>query len=150
MTEDSAQHGVCELDRLVPTEPPHVLAFAGSRAGFAVGGDGVPQIEMGVALRPWMHIDTDELRISARETSLFEDLANGCLLRRLARVDVPARLHPPTDPAMEVQEHTTRAGDDRRGGDMRRVGVLVEGPLETVELDEEASLRLRFPFVDRR
>ena len=151
MTECSAKAVVGDGDRVVPAEPEHVLALVGG--GTRVGVDPVeqvPEVEVGVALRPGVDVDVHQHRIGARDAGLLEHLAHGRVFRRLALVDVATRLEPHPEPAVEVQEHTARTGDDRRRGHMRRVGVLVEGSFQTVELGEEPPLRLRFSFVDRR
>ena len=151
MTERSAQAVVRDRDRVVPAEPEHVLALVGGRARVGVDAvEQVPQVEVGVPLRPGVDVDVHQHRIGARDTGLLEDLSHGRVLRRLAFVDVAAGLEPHPEATVEVQEHAPRSHDDRRRGHVRRVGVLVEGPLEAMELGEKPSLRLRLPFVDRR
>ena len=151
MTERAAQARVGDGDRFVPVEPTHVLTLVRGRARVAVhAGEEVPQVEMGVALRPWVDVDVHEHRAAAGETGLLDDLTHGRLLRRLACVDVSSGLQPQAETAVQMQEDATRTGDDRRRGHVRRVGVFVERPVQSVELGEEAALRLRLPFIDKR
>ena len=71
----------------------------------------------------------------------------------VAGVDVTAGLQPQTEPLVPMQHHATGDGvahHDRRGGDVHRCGVLVEGMLEAVELLDERDDRRTFTCIDRR
>ena len=69
--------------------------------------------------------------------------------RRLALLHVTSGLHPEAESPMHEQEHASAADDHRRSGDVREVGVLVEGRPQSIELVGDARERCRFTLVDR-
>ena len=66
------------------------------------------------------------------------------------RVDVPARLDPDVERLVAVQQDAAGPDDDRRPGDVDRVGVLVEGLLEALDLGAEPLDAAPFALVHRR
>jgi hypothetical protein len=87
-------------------------------------------------------------RVPGEQARLLERLADGCVLRTLAGLDVPAGLEPAVEAPVQVQEDATRVlvDDDRRGGHVRgkgrpRVGVLVTR-------QQAAKVRDRVPLLD--
>ena len=64
--------------------------------------------------------------MAQRQAGLLLPTHAGRPPRGLTRVEVAARLHPPVQPLVHVQDRPAPADDDRRAGDVRGVGVEVE------------------------
>ena len=62
--------------------------------------------------------------------------------------DVAARLQPPAEDTMAVEDDASRTHHDRRRRHVDRVGVDVEGPLESVEAADDLGDRVPFALVD--
>ena len=91
----------------------------------------VTEIEVGVGVWPGTDVDVKEVRRTVGESEVLEaDLlsgfADGRLRRLLVGGDVTAREDPDAEQPVAVQVHAAAADDERRRGDVHRVGVLVE------------------------
>ena len=84
-----------------------------------------------------------------RQTGLLDRLAHGGVPRQLPGVDVTAGLDPDPQPLVAVQDDPPGPDDQGRGGDVHRVGVLVERVGQAGHLDGEALDADPLPLVDR-
>ena len=104
---------------------------------------------MGMTERRLMDVDVDQAGppwgMRHLEPQLLDGFAQGGLGWLLARVDVPAGLHPAGQALVQVEDRAPRAHDDGRRRDMGGVGVLVVGIGQAVQLGQEAGLRRRSP-----
>jgi hypothetical protein len=100
-----------------------------------------------------MDVEADEQRAIGRvddgEPGLLDRLAPGGLRGRLPRLQVPTGLQPPTLASVAVQQGASGADHHRRRSHVDRVGVLVPGPLETIELGQEPVLGGLLTLVGR-
>ena len=96
-------------------------------------------------------VDVNEVgaarRVAQGETGFLHRLAQRGGGRVLPLVEVTTGLEPDAQPPMPVEHGAARAGHDRRGGDVGRVGVAAEGIGESLELGQERCLRSRLPRV---
>lgn len=106
---------------------------------------------MGVPTGARVHIEMHEPGAdeSHVETGLLGRLSSRRIPGGLPGVDVATRLQPDPETAMPVQQHPTRADDDRRTGHVHRIGMLRERFGETVEQLEEPAPTLALALVDR-
>jgi hypothetical protein len=104
-----------------------------------------------------MDVDVDEHRCAIDnerpgepcvEAGLLAGLAQGCLPRGLAGVDVASRLDPDSQPLVLVEQHTARADDNPRCGHVHRIGIDVERGVEHVVQVEESGDRVGLALVD--
>ena len=106
--------GSATVIAVVPVEPGDVLALPRRRRRIGVVGvDAVAQVEVGVTTRAGVDVDVDQLGLVAgeagREPGLLRRLPHGGVPRRLARVDVPARLDPDAERLVPVQQRCRAA-----------------------------------------
>lgn len=102
---------------------------------------------MDVAAGGRVHVHVDQAAIPQPEVKagLLDRLPQGRVGRRLARLQVAARLQPEPQQLVAVEEQAARAGHDGRGGDVGEVGFAVEGPLQDRERGQEGGAR--FPLA---
>lgn len=84
-----------------------------------------------------------------RQARLLAGFAQRGLPRRLAVVDVSARLQPDGKSLVQVEDHAQVTGDDCGGGDMGRRSMFVERSLEQVEGRDERRDGPSFARVGR-
>ncbi len=83
-----------------------------------------------------VHVDDGgaDLGVADFQPGLLAGLPQGGIGQWLARVDVAAGLQPEAESLVAVQHHAARADHDGAGGDVDRIGVLVERVLEGQEV----------------
>jgi len=106
-----------------------------------------------VAAAAGMDVDMDELRPAGRvvegQAGLLLGLPEGAGGEVLPRLEVAAGLDPDPESPVEEQQHPRGPGDDGRGRDVRRVGVLVEGSVQPRQGGVEGGERRSLAPVDR-
>lgn len=99
-----------------------------------------------------VHIHVDHGRAGSRmadcQTRLLNRLPHGSIFRAFPGIDVTPWLQPSMEPAVTVEHHPPRADHDGRRGEMGRIGRLVEGTGQAVELGRHDLDRERLPSID--
>ena len=134
----------------------------GSRIGGATVGSAaveqIAQVEMGVTASAGVHVDMNQLRNTRCiegpeephvEAGLLDALTPGRLPRRLARIDVPSRLHPEPEPLVLQQHDPARPDHEARPRHVDRIVLPGERIVECVEGDQEGVDRGRLAVVHR-
>jgi uncharacterized membrane protein len=109
---------------------------------------------VGVTVRDIVDADVSELGRSAEEpdleSGLFGHLPRRRLPRRLAGVDVSARLHPHGELVVVEEHDATPSDDESRPGDVNRVGIRIERVRKSPNLGNESLDVTAFLVVDGR
>jgi hypothetical protein len=100
-----------------------------------------------------MNVQVDKPRsvvgVADRQAGLLARLAQRGLSRRLAGVDMPARLHPATHPLVPVQYGAAGSDHDGRAGHMHRVRSPVERVRQPVKLGQKPRAGTELPWRRR-
>ena len=149
VSQDAFQSRVRLLDSRLPVVPTNLLALTLGRVWVIIATvEEIAHVEVCMSSTARMHIDVHELRHPlAVEPSGKTNLEPGLLPsfsqrgrpRRLAGVDMPARLQPEAQPLVFQQHHAPRPHHQRRASDVGQVRLLRKRRIQPVKRLDKRS-----------